>query len=559
MRTYALKKSVSVALLAVGSLTFLALTFRPVIEGDGIGYYSYLHAVVIGHDLSFTDEYAAAERAHVALWPSLLETPTATGKLANFFPVGPALLSLPAYLAALVMQPSGEPQYGGLFATTFTLASLAFGLLALGLMYRLCGSAVAVFAAVACTPLAFYLLTDPSYSHTFSVFTVTAFVLAWWRLRETRGVWGWVGLGFLGGLMALTRWQDGLLTAVVLVDLPKARGRLLLMFPGLLLGFLPQAVVDLMVFGTWLPQRPPGQGLSPWPGHYREVLFSSSRGLFVWHPITIVATAGFLLLRDRALKLACVGALVAEVLIDGALPDWSGGLAFGARRLLDLLPFWALGLAAVARRLGPALSWVAAGALAGWNALLVAAFDYTMRGDKDPGYLGLLLGQRHAIRYLPHLLLQGAVVRDLALWPLLRRPHSTGAGIGMLAGEAVCVAAALAAVYWRRRGSMSAASVASHDLPQLSVDPHSSQVRALHDSPAPQPLEEFPGPVEAFHLNGDTTELREGVRVGAGNLSRPQDLAEVGGLPVGPVVGTAAAEPIAGVGQIDEATLLPDP
>ena len=46
-------------ILAAIALLLLALTFRPVVEGDGVGYYTYLHAAFVSHSLDFANEYAA--------------------------------------------------------------------------------------------------------------------------------------------------------------------------------------------------------------------------------------------------------------------------------------------------------------------------------------------------------------------------------------------------------------------------------------------------------------------------------------------------------------------
>jgi len=74
----------------------LALTFKPGIENDGIRYFSYLHSLVVDHYLDFTDEYAAVRSEGVAYYPLLIESRTSTGRLADYFPVGTALISLPA-------------------------------------------------------------------------------------------------------------------------------------------------------------------------------------------------------------------------------------------------------------------------------------------------------------------------------------------------------------------------------------------------------------------------------------------------------------------------------
>jgi hypothetical protein len=427
----------------------IALTFKPVVENDGVGYFVYLHSVVVDHDLDLTDEYTAAAAAGVQVWPGLVGQRTPTGMVADYFPVGAAILSLPLYLAALALQPSGEPQFGPPFTQAFALASLLYGLLALALAYRLglaiTGSAWAAglgaVAAALATPFVYYLLYEPSYSHTFSAFAVAAFLLAWWTRREQRSTAGWLGLGLLGGLMAAVRWQDGPLLAIALLDLPRARWRVLLLAPGALVAFAPQLWVDLVIFGTWLPVRPAGQELTPLSGHYLEVLFSSYHGLFVWSPILLAAAAGIALLREKAFAVAAGYAFILETAINGAAPDWWGGYTFGMRRFLDLVPFAAVGMAALAVRLGPKLAALGAAAFTAWNLVLVANLTYVIKVDRDPGFMGLVAGQWTALRFLPNLLAQGAVVRSLAVGPLVHQPLDPFGGAVLLVLIAAVVAA----------------------------------------------------------------------------------------------------------------------
>lgn len=438
----AARRALSLGLGGVLLLVGLAVAFRPVVQGDGVGYFSYLHAAFVRHSLDLQPEYAAASAAGVNSNPAPLEAPTATGRRADYFPIGPALAAAPAYLVALAAGGAGQAAYAPGLVGAFTLASLLAGLLALVLCWRLTRSAVAVAATAACTPLVFYVLYEPSYSHTFSAFFVSAFVWAWWRGREDRSPLGWVGLGALAGLMAITRWQDAPLGAIALLTPPPpgARWRALLLVPGALITLAPQLAVDQAIFGTWWPQRPADEALDPLAGHQLQALLSSWHGLFVWHPMAAVAAVGSLLVRDRRLRAACIFALVAETLIDGAAPDWWGGAAFGARRFIDLTPFWAVGLAALASRLPAAIAWAGTGLLAAWNALLIANLQYVTGGNPDPGYAGLLRGQLAAVRFLPRLAAQGAVVRDLVLGRLTGAGPRPGAGLAWLAAEAACVA-----------------------------------------------------------------------------------------------------------------------
>jgi len=469
-------------------LLCLACTFRPAVNGDGVNYFAYLHSMVVDHDLDFRDEYRAATAAGISVDPTLTATPTATGLVANFQPVGSALLALPFYLGALALHPGGEPQFGRPFVVAFSLASLFYGLLALALSARLAwgstGSRNAALGAAAiaalATPLAFYMLYEPSYSHTFSAFVVSAFVLVWWRggqagavargfpgqrpqggipPSEHRSAANWLVLGLLGGLLGLVRIQDAPLAAIALLDLPRARWRAWPFVPGFLLGFAPQLFVDHVLFGTWLPYRPPAFAPSFWPGHYLDVLVSSHNGLLTWSPVFLLAALGLIALPDRRLALAGLLALAVELLIDGSAPDWSGGLSFGMRRFLDLLPFVVVGLTELVRRLHPWVAAIGGSLLAIWNAVLMANFLYVLKVDRDVGYAGLLTGQLQAVRYVPRLLTHGGAVRALMLWRPLHQQFQPEFGLLLLALESVCLLAAVWTVWaWRPAAAVRSAS-----------------------------------------------------------------------------------------------------
>ena len=438
-----------------GSLLLLALTFKPSIENDGIGYFAYLHSIVVDHDLDFTDEYHSVLAEGVAYYPLLIESRTSTGRLADYFPVGPALISLPAYLAALAARPSGEPQYGPPFSVVISLVSLLVGLLALVLSYRLAfvvakpeTALAGVVAAAAATPFIYYLLYEPSYSHTFSACAVASFLYLWWWGRDNRSARGWFALGLLGGLMGLIRFQDGPLLLIGLLDRPRRWWHLILFFTGALIAFSPQLPVDQFLFGSWLPARPAGQDLQLFPGHYLDVLFSSFHGLFSWTPIALLAVAGFWFVKDRRLQLAFIYAFVVEVIIGGAAPDWFGGYSFGMRRFVSLTPFFAIGLAALAQQFRPRVQWAAITAFIAWNLVLMTNFTYVIKVTGDPGYRMLLSGQLKAVAYLPHLISQGAAGRALVFWPVLHLHFDPVYGLAVLLGEAACVAVAALALTW---------------------------------------------------------------------------------------------------------------
>ena len=71
------------------------------------------------------------------------------------------------------------------------------------------------------TPLHFYMTANPAMAHGASVFTSSAFVVAWLRVRDREAASGraWAMVGLLGGLMTVVRLQDAVLLALPVADL----------------------------------------------------------------------------------------------------------------------------------------------------------------------------------------------------------------------------------------------------------------------------------------------------------------------------------------------------
>lgn len=121
---------------------------------------------------------------------------------------------------------------------------------------------------------------------------------------------------------------------------------------GVLFGLAPLVAYNLAAFGSPLEQ---GYGLKPFATPVLEglygLLFSPSRGLFVYSPFLLFAVPPLLgawLSRDsvaplwRGFGLPCVALVVGYAMYD----EWWGGRVFGARFLSDLLPVLFLVLAA---------------------------------------------------------------------------------------------------------------------------------------------------------------------------------------------------------------------
>ena len=258
--------------------------------------------------------------------------------------------------------------------------------------------------------LVYYMTAEPSMAHAPSAFASGLFFYTWVQRRNQPGVRTALLYGLLGGLMALVRPQDGLFLALpFLARLPDVWRSLRdpgatcrwrqWMRDGLLAGltalvtFSPQMVAWRQVYGDYF--RSPyvyGAGtkfywLSPRLG---AVLFSAFRGLFVWHPVFLLALLG-LLIAYRKDPIFCGLGLLGFALqwyLVGSWHLWYQGEAFGGRMFIGCTPIFALGLAHliewVSRRWSRSVIYVFGGLLLVWNLLLFVEYRFDLSTAHRP-------------------------------------------------------------------------------------------------------------------------------------------------------------------------------
>ncbi|NJL35108.1 MAG: hypothetical protein HC893_16210 [Chloroflexaceae bacterium] len=382
------------------------LTFDPLVNSDGVGYYAYLRSAFIDGDLQFANEYAAPQ-VQRAPWsmPS-----TATEHIANPWSVGPALVWLPLYVVAHLLVLVGQVLGTGWLPDGFSGPYIPFamatsalaGLVVLLASYRITRRYVApplaVLAVVSLfigTNLLFYTMREGSFAHAVSTASTALYLLAWLRLEERPTLWRWSLLGLAAGLMLVIYWVNALLLVlpaltfgrllVAIVRDPSGRvwqrgGALLAgvaLAAGLaLLGFAPQMLAWQIVYGSFLTV-PQGQGYaSPGSAVWGEFFFSTLRGMLPWTPTLFVALFSSVLLfgRNRWHAL-CIGlALLVYVWYNASITNWHGSSGFGLRRLSNIVPLVAIGLALLYERLQrwhSVLPSVLAALMASWTLLLL--------------------------------------------------------------------------------------------------------------------------------------------------------------------------------------------
>jgi hypothetical protein len=387
-----------------------------IVRGDAIQYYAYLRSAVFDRDLDFTNEYAAlyasAGPAETNVW---LTTRTATGRPPNMMSVGPAILWSPPFVLiavgasiasalGLADPPTG---FSPAFQLTAGLAGVLYATLGAWLSLRVVrqdfAERTALWAALVAWlagPAVYYSVISPTYSHATSLFAVSLGVLAWRRSVGRDDARRWVGLGLLGGLAALVRWQDAIvltLPAWEVVSRRVARATstaavvraIALMTLGLAIGVLPQLAAWQAIYGIPFVV-PQGGSFMRWTEPaIASVLFSPRHGLFLWTPALLVAVPGLVWLarRNRLVGVAALLMLAAAIYVNAAASDWWAGEAFGSRRFIACTPIFALGLAALGGRLEAAgrlmTLRLAAVGLVVYNLLFLLQYQLFMRGHTD--------------------------------------------------------------------------------------------------------------------------------------------------------------------------------
>lgn len=351
--------------LLLGRL-FLADAWKRPVASDGYYYYVWLTSVWFDHDLDLTNNYAGSGNP----WGA---GTTRTGYADNIFPVGCAALWLPFFagtqsLHAMVGFDANVSPGMSLWEQRGTvLGTLIYGLVGLVLLYHVCrryATGPVVTLALSCvlwgTFLPYYLAAKPSMSEGNSFFTQALFLFLLSRARSINSWKHGLLLGVVLGLSTAVRYHNmasGWLILPLLVRLAMSAGGGAVMraafwlFIGFVVGVSPQAYVLLRLYGT-----PFSLGTATFffdASHVLRlpsVLLSPDRGLFYWHPVSVLAIAGLICIvgskdvLDRHLLICFALFTIANSLGTGV------GSAFGARRFSGAIPLLAVGTSVLLER-----------------------------------------------------------------------------------------------------------------------------------------------------------------------------------------------------------------
>lgn len=353
------------------------------IRADGVGYYSYLPALVLHHDPSYeslaVDKYYGSSRS----WWGL-QTDPSTGRYRNRYNMGVAVMMAPFFLLGhavtwLFQSPPGGFEW---WRFNYPLDGYSFfyqqAIGMAGIFYVFAGLALlkkwleryyrrgVVFATLIVllwgTNLFWYGSGEPVSSHPYSffLFCLLGLLIPWWD-EKPRSLARSAALGAIMGLLVLVRVTNVVAVLLLFYDtrtLPMLGQRIRILWQHrvpltwavLCAGvvFLPQLAMWKYASGHWIINSYAMDSTPKWlaPALLGSVL-ALKNGLLVFTPVLILSAIGILLLmlRRRPLGMASLLTLLCSwYIIASSFAVWGAGGSFSNRYFVELSPFFAFGM-----------------------------------------------------------------------------------------------------------------------------------------------------------------------------------------------------------------------
>ncbi|MCX6248725.1 MAG: hypothetical protein NTW10_13455 [Bacteroidetes bacterium] len=345
---------------------------RP-INSDGKGYYAYLPAFFIYHDLSYKFVESYEEKYYPPDHSVFKEFRTQVfGKTINKCFPGLAILWLPFFLIAhLLSFLFGFPTDGYSLIYQYAISIAALFYLWLGCRFLLillmsAGSSVMnasliTFIIAFGTNILYFTLVEDSMSHVYSFFLVTLFLYTVYRYFHGKTGKYFILSSILLGIIILVRPTNGMI--LLLVPLmawlanPGIRFRLssilhpqppILHFTSGILVFLVILSLPLLLWhhttGHWFVYQYGNERFHFLHPHFFSILFSFNRGWFVYTPVALIAVLGLwgLWKENKTIFLWTTAFLVIFIYVSSCWWMWYYASKCGQRIFIDLYAFIAI-------------------------------------------------------------------------------------------------------------------------------------------------------------------------------------------------------------------------
>ncbi|MEI7526956.1 MAG: hypothetical protein WCJ95_21590 [Mariniphaga sp.] len=363
--------SISVIFVIVFITTFVSSNrnwgkdhWKEIILSDGKGYYAYLPAIFIYHDLNFGffDKIEKTDYYNKNLYYDYRAN--GHGKVINKYFCGTALAELPFFLAAhalswlLDFTTDGYSKLYPVFISIGALFYLLIGLLFLnstlaGYDIKVWERSLISFAAVFGTNLFYYTIGEPGMSHIYSFAFISMFLYYSRRYFITFRKKYILILALIFGIIVLIRPINGLIIFI----LPFASGSAQSLKKGLLivvhnyliwitgLGiFLGIISIQLFIYkistGSFFVDSYGDEGFHFLEPHIVDILFSYKKGLFLYTPLFLLSfTGGYFLWKSSRFRFyTWFGFFFLITYVFSSWWMWYYGGSFSSRVFVEYIP-----------------------------------------------------------------------------------------------------------------------------------------------------------------------------------------------------------------------------
>lgn len=376
-----------------------------IIGSDGAGYYAYLPAMFIYHDMEYKFcRWGEPEKLPFpATDNTLFMNQTVEGKLINKYFVGTAILELPFFLIAYGTAPWFGHHANGYsfpFQIAIALAAMFYTLLGLEQVRRLLNKkniaehvqAVTILLLFFGTNLMHYTLSEPSMSHAFSFAMVALFLNQAHNIfhDQNRRAIIWTILALT--MVVLIRPVNG----VVILAVPLIAGSwsgflqgLRFIFSNVRMLVIGMSVFALLVFiqllmykmtvGKWVADSYAGEHLDLTNVHFYNLLFSWRKGWFIYTPVMIFAVIGIFFLRSWFERAWAFLFLLVNIWVIASWQLWTYGGSLGMRPMIDSYAVMAIPLAFFLQRTLVKRVWIGVAPLLAFVTVLNLVQHYQFR------------------------------------------------------------------------------------------------------------------------------------------------------------------------------------
>ena len=339
--------------------------WNSIVKVDGVGYFSYLPAILIYNDLTFNFHDSIAQNPeHREFYFDYRKQ--VDGKTVNKYYAGTALLMLPFYLAGhLTNALTGNSMDGfSVWVLIMTqIAAIFYTLLGLWWLSRSLAlfkinktiSAFVLLATLFGTNLFYYVSEEPAMSHVYSFAMVSLFIFCSKVFFDTEKPRHFILAMIAFGFIVLIRPVN----ALVFFSLPAIAGNWsvfksgffnLVKTPkhfiaGIILATTIAGIQNVIYYlqtGNFFVFSYQGEGFNFSELHIVDFLFSFKKGFFIYTPLAFLSLGGvfYLYRQSKFTTLWLLGFLILVVYILSSWWLWYYGGSFSSRVMIEYLPFF---------------------------------------------------------------------------------------------------------------------------------------------------------------------------------------------------------------------------